>query len=129
MSTLGMRLNNPLNIRYSPMNNWKGQSGECSGFCVFENIDYGFRAALILLRNYVRKGYRSVGTIIHRWAPKSENDTEKYIDYVVQRGAPVFINDLPDLIILCKYMAYFESGTIVDTDYLVDIAVSYGIDL
>ena len=48
---------NPLNIRFSPMNSWKGQIGDRKGFCQFEQFYYGCRAALVLLSYYVRKGY------------------------------------------------------------------------
>lgn len=74
---------NPLNIRFSPMNDWKGQIGSRKGFCEFKTFYYGCRAALVLLCNYVRKGYDTVPEIISRWAPASENNTKAYIDTVV----------------------------------------------
>lgn len=82
MSTpLGLRINNPLNIRFSIMNTWKGQIGFEKGFCKFDTLEHGFRAALVLLCNYHRKGYDSVEKIVTRWAPPSENNTKAYITY------------------------------------------------
>ena len=129
MPTLGQRLNNPLNVRFSPMNNWKGQTGEERGFCKFVHVDYGYRAALILLRNYVRKGYNDLKLIVSRWAPPSENDTLAYIRFLKSHGVSDVIRDISDIILLCKYMAAYESDTSVDTDYLVDIAVGFDITL
>lgn len=80
MSTpLGLRINNPLNIRFSIMNTWKGQIGFEKGFCKFDTLEHGFRAALVLLCNYHRKGYDSIEKIVTRWAPPSENNTKAYI--------------------------------------------------
>lgn len=129
MPTLGQRLNNPLNVRFSPMNNWKGQVGEERGFCKFVHVDYGYRAALVLLRNYVRKGYKDLKLIVSRWAPPSENDTLAYIRFLKQHGVPDVIRDTTDLILLCKWMSAFESDSSVDSDYLVDIAVGFEITL
>lgn len=80
---LGIVNKNPLNIRYSPMNIWRGQTGSNKGFCVFSSFEFGYRAALVLLRNYISKGHVSISAIISRWAPSSENNTTAYIRYVV----------------------------------------------
>ena len=81
---IGCSNNNPLNIRFSPMNQWKGQIGCRKGFCVFDTKVHGYRAALVLLHNYVKRGYDTVHEIISRWAPASENDTKNYIRVVVE---------------------------------------------
>ena len=83
MRPLGIRNNNPLNIRFSPMNNWRGQIGCNHGFCEFDTMEHGFRAAIVLLHNYVKRGYDNVYEIISRWAPKSENNTKAYIRIVL----------------------------------------------
>lgn len=95
MEALGLRLNNPLNIRYSPMNSWLGQIGEEKGFCKFDTLEHGYRAALVLLGNYQRKGYDTISKIISRWAPLSENNTEAYIAYV-ERGVRLYHFDDAD---------------------------------
>ena len=90
--TRGLRNNNPLNIRKVPGTHWRGEvlpqrgSGEGAGdrlFVQFESLEYGIRAAFCILETYRRK-YKAVciEDIINRWAPPSENDTEKYIKNV-----------------------------------------------
>lgn len=73
---------NPFNIRYSKCNPWKGQIGSYRGFCKFEDVQFGLRAGLIILRNYIRQGFNTPEKIINRYAPPSENDTFNYIKYV-----------------------------------------------
>lgn len=76
----GLRNCNPLNIRHSAGNRWVGQLGHEAGFCVFVDIRHGLRAAFRLLRTYqMRYGCWSVGDIIRRWAPETENNTQGYI--------------------------------------------------
>ena len=87
MAPLGLRNNNPLNIRFSPRSNWIGQTGENKGFCVFDSLEHGFRAAFKLLNNYIKQGYDTVPKIISRWAPQSENNTTAYIDFVLADAA------------------------------------------
>ena len=77
--------NNPLNIRYSEKNEWLGQTGERNGFCVFSEEKFGWRAAFVLLKNYYKKGYRSVSQIVHRFAPASENPTSSYVSFVCDK--------------------------------------------
>ena len=88
--TRGIRNNNPLNIRRVAGQRWKGeilpsiQGGDGGGsFVRFESIEYGIRAAFVLFRTYAIK-YKAncIQDIISRWAPPSENDTEKYIKNV-----------------------------------------------
>lgn len=84
METLGVRYNNPCNIRYSKLNTWKGQLGQSKGFCKFSSMDYGVRAVLAILRSYrFHYGLDTIRKIITRFAPPSENDTESYISFVV----------------------------------------------
>lgn len=82
---IGYRINNPLNIRYSTANNWKGQTGEQSGFCVFDSPENGLRAAMVNLKSYRKKGVITIGDIISRWAPPTENNTQNYIDFVCKK--------------------------------------------
>ena len=78
----GIRNNNPLNIRRSK-DQWKGlaEAQNDRAFCQFKSLEYGWRAAFYLLtRTYYHK-YRlyTIRTIIRRWAPPGENNTETYI--------------------------------------------------
>jgi len=81
---LGLRNNNPLNIRHVPGQQWKGslplREGRGGSFVRFESIEFGLRAAFCILRTY-RNKYKAVciEDIITRWAPPTENDTRKYI--------------------------------------------------
>lgn len=77
--------NNPFNIRHNAGNHWLGQSVnlESHGFCNFDSLDFGIRAAcMLIMRSYRKKGVLSVDEIIHRFAPPSENRTDKYVQYV-----------------------------------------------
>ena len=94
--------NNPLNIRRVAGTHWKGevlpsiqggagggslpsiQGGDGGGsFVRFESIEFGLRAAFVLLRTYSAKYHANcIRDIISRWAPPTENDTEKYIKNV-----------------------------------------------
>ena len=78
----GIRNNNPLNIRRSK-DQWKGlaEAQTDRAFVQFKSLEYGWRAAFYLLtRTYYHK-YRlyTIRTIIRRWAPSNENDTNAYI--------------------------------------------------
>lgn len=128
--TLGVRNCNPLNIRFSPNNNWKGQTGCNRGFCTFIDMEHGFRAALVLLRNYLRRGLVTPRQIISNWAPANENDTEAYI-----RNAPYpwssdyRLSSPEDVAILCAAMAYIESLVEVNPIDLLDIIRKYDIQI
>lgn len=81
----GYRNNNPLNIRLNAANAWKGKitPNTDGAFEQFSDMAYGYRAALYLLRKYIKQGYTTIGSIITRWAPPSENNTNSYINHVV----------------------------------------------
>lgn len=83
MAARGIRNNNPGNIRHG--DKWQGLSAEQtdSEFCVFSQPEYGIRALCRILRTYQRKyGLRDVHSIINRFAPPVENNTESYIKSV-----------------------------------------------
>lgn len=119
--SLGIRNNNPLNIRYSKNIHWKGQNGVKKGFCTFESMKYGYRAALLLLCNYYNKGYDTIRKIINRWAPASENNTSAYIKYVsfaCSVEPDVRISDFYTLTQIALVMSIYECGTgIVTMEY------------
>ena len=80
----GIRNHNPLNIRRTGKDQWKGLSKVQNdrSFCQFESLKWGWRAAFHLLtRTYYHK-YRlyTIRGIISRWAPPQDhNNTEAYI--------------------------------------------------
>ena len=80
--TLGKHNNNPFNIRWSNANKWEGQSHSYKGFVYFHSIEYGIRAAICLIRNYLRINVNTPRKIIERFAPPSENDTQAYLFYI-----------------------------------------------
>lgn len=114
----GIRNNNPLNIRIG--NTWLGERhpAECDDPCFeqFVSIIYGLRAAFCILRRYIRHYHRNtIRLIITSWAPATENDTGRYIDFVAKQ---VGINpddkiDYSDKATMCaivQAMAQMECG-------------------
>ena len=88
--TRGTRNNNPLNIRRSA-DRWEGTRSEQTdpSFVQFDTMAYGYRAAWKTLESYWNHFHRirqpfNVTTIIHRWAPPTENDTQNYIRTVLR---------------------------------------------
>lgn len=88
-----MRNNNPLNIRHSK-DQWEGMAitQTDKAFVQFQTLAYGYRAAWKVLESYwkhckqERKMF-TVGSIIERWAPRTENDTDAYIRTVLSLTA------------------------------------------
>lgn len=83
----GIRNNNPLNIRIG--NNWWGEveNQTDTQFEQFKKMEYGIRAAFIILRRYIEKyGRNTVALIISSWAPSSENNTKAYIKFVCEKA-------------------------------------------
>ena len=119
--TRGMRNCNPLNIRRVAGTEWKGQRAEQTDrhFVQFERIEWGLRAAFCILRTYARRyNLRCIRDIVTRWAPSSENNTERYIDNVCRwtgYGGRQRLTEA-DWPILVKAMARQECGlTLSDT--------------
>lgn len=81
----GLRNRNPLNIRRSA-DLWQGMAEEQTDreFFQFKSMDWGYRAAFVVLRTYRhRYGANTVERIVRRWAPPEDgNDTEIYIQKV-----------------------------------------------
>ena len=82
----GIRNHNPLNIRRTAKDQWKGMAEVQSdrAFVQFKSLEWGWRAAFYLLtRTYYHK-YRlyTIRSIINRWAPPNENKTSAYIENV-----------------------------------------------
>lgn len=116
----GIRNNNPLNIRIG--NTWLGEvpNPTDSDFEQFTSMIYGLRAALCILRRYIRRyGRNTPAKIIHAWAPASENDTARYIDIVCRHSniASNEVIDYADRDTMCRLvvaMAFVENGCSID---------------
>ena len=78
---LGLRQRNPGNIR--PGAGFIGESGAGSGYSIFDSDDEGLRAIQRLLMTYGDEyGLNTIRGLANRYAPKSENPTESYIDFL-----------------------------------------------
>lgn len=115
--------NNPFNIRRSG-SKWQGLTGYRRGFCQFDSLDNGVRAAaIIIFRTYYNRGFTSIRQILYRFAPPCENDTESYVKYMSGQvycppNIPVPAS-LRARFLFC--MAYFESKTTVSYDLIVNV--------
>lgn len=124
----GIRNNNPGNIDYNKVNNWKGQLPFDKKieprFCRFESPEYGIRALIVLLRTYQRKrGLKTVLGLINRWAPSLENFTSIYVSKVskemgVVPTAIINLDDKETAIKMAKAIVQVENG---QQPYLDDV--------
>lgn len=122
----GIRNNNPLNIRIG--NTWLGEVSDPTDpeFEQFCSMVYGVRAGFVLLRRYIRHYHRTtIPQVIAAWAPKSENDTTKYIDTVCQLSkiSPDTTLDFykkEQMISLVDAMIFVECGQHIDAKILRD---------
>ena len=124
--TLGQRINNPFNIKFSESNDWRGadtslREGEYEGF---GNSDDGIRAADRVLKNYGKNSdIETLRGTINRYAPPSENPTKSYLDYISEKTGidPDEKIDLSDPSIratLLSPMAQFESRSTFSPDQI-----------
>ncbi len=82
----GIRNNNPLNIRVG--NKWKGEVSYPTDwqFEQFVSMEWGVRAAFIILRRYIQHyGLNTIARIIAKWAPANENNTRAYVKAVATK--------------------------------------------
>lgn len=129
MEPRGIRNNNPLNIRKG--NNWKGERPQQTdkAFEEFQTMQYGIRAGFIILRKYIT-GYNGICTpfntvskIVRRWAPPSENATQKYIDFVAKdmgigQHDTISFKDRATMVRLVYAMIFVECGQRVDKEVI-----------
>ena len=129
MEPRGIRNNNPLNIRKG--NNWKGERPHQTdkAFEEFQSMEFGIRAGFIILRKYIN-GYFGLTTkfntiekIIRRWAPPSENATQKYIDFVakdmgISAHLPISFQCKEKMVNLVYAMIFVECGQRVSKDII-----------
>lgn len=83
----GLRNRNPLNIRIG--NVWLGEEPNPTDpdFEQFVAMEYGVRAAFVLLHRYIRHYKRTtIRAIIKAWAPATENNVEAYVATVAKHS-------------------------------------------
>lgn len=107
----GIRNNNPLNIRIG--NTWLGERRNPTdpAFEEFVAIEYGYRAAFCILRRYIRRYHKNTITaIVSTWAPASENDTRRYIDFVSDQmqKSPSDVIDYSDKVSMIRLVAAMQ---------------------
>lgn len=122
MQTRGERNNNPGNIRKTSIR-WLGEIlGNDIGFEKFDTPEHGIRALAKILLTYQDKyKLRTISEIINRWAPKSENNTKAYINFVSKYTNYVEDQELGlqnpiTLYNLVRAIITFENGRIVYSD-------------
>lgn len=120
----GIRNNNPLNIRTG--NTWLGERKNPTDpdFEEFVSMEYGIRAAFLILKRYIRRyGKNTVSAIISTWAPSTENDTLKYIDTVCAKTGltptqPIAFENKATMCKLVSAMAFIECGQPIDYEVI-----------
>lgn len=96
----------------------------------FVTIEYGYRAAFLILRRYIRRYKKNtIASIVSTWAPASENNTQRYIDFVCQKtqlasDAVIDYEDKDTMVSLVAAMHYMECGVPADI-----VKVSKGYDM
>lgn len=129
MEPRGIRNNNPLNIRKG--NNWKGErpNQKDRAFEEFVSMEYGIRAGFIILRKYI-SGYNgltnkfnTIELIVRRWAPPTENATQKYIDFVakdmgISPHLRLSFGNKNQMVNLVYAMIFVECGQRVDKEVI-----------
>lgn len=116
MTSRGIRNNNPGNIRKGEK--WQGlaENQTDSSFLIFKSPEWGIRALCRILRNYQKKyGLRDIRSIINRYAPPAENDTNSYIYSVclalgIKDYTPVNLSDNNVMLKLLKAIIRHENG-------------------
>lgn len=124
--------NNIFNIRAGQAQ-WLGMTGTRRGFVEFKTREYGIRAWLVLMRNYRRLyGCRTIRQIVTRFAPPTENQTERYIRFCAQGvmlDADCEMTALVDYAFLGKYMARMETGTAVTAEEILEVMNKFNITI
>lgn len=117
--TRGEKNNNPLNIKKSS-DTFKGEikPSQDAVFKQFESMEYGYRAAIVIIGTYIGRGLNTIEKIVRRWAPPIENSTERYILNVekntgIDRNHVLkLVGDSEQIIAIVGAMSVMEIGKI-----------------
>ncbi len=123
----GLRNCNPVNIRIST-DKFLGeiQPSTDKQFKQFKSNAYGYRAGFRILLTYITRYHiNTLRGMLHRFAPMSENATEKYIETVSKRAAVdpdevIRTVDKEMLIRIVAAMSYVENGVEADMSEVID---------
>lgn len=129
----GLRNNNPGNLIQTNIP-WNGKvplsQNTDSRFEQFYELRYGIRALMLDLYNDFYKGKNTVTQLISEFAPHFENNTDAYINSVINGIGSNVIGTLTEekLIGLSKAIVLMENGVkyknyITDNDYKQAVAI------
>ena len=111
----GIRNKNPGNIKLGT--NWDGLAAEQTDptICIFDEAVMGIRALQRILLTYrFTHKKATIDEIIYRWAPPSENSTDKYVEFVckkLNKEKDVRLNNsMEDYLPLVKAIIQMENG-------------------
>lgn len=116
----GLRNRNPLNIRIG--NVWLGEEPNPTdpSFEQFVAMEYGVRAAFVLLRRYIRHYRRTtIRAVVQAWAPANENNVEAYVDTVAKHSGidpddTLDYGNVEQMVALFQGMCLVENGRTLD---------------
>ena len=124
--TRGLRNNNPGNIRHDGVK-WRGEiAGTDKSFKTFETMAWGVRAMFLLLNNYqIKYGIDTIESMIKRWAPENENNTETYIQTVskisgINRSTLVTTTRKEQMLPIIEAMIMVENGKNIPYDIICE---------
>lgn len=125
----GITLNNPLNLHFSEHRLWPGlnpSEPQRQGICHFLSLEDGYRAALMLMHEYMSVyNLLTPAAIIYRWAPATEHKTHLYLAAVCALSGldqNELIDDMSiEMLQLLVAMARMETGLRPDVTYLMDL--------
>lgn len=127
--------NNPLNLCSKSPNKWKGQLGVVDGFCTFETLDYGVRAAAYtLMQTYRRRRICTYGDIIKNFFSYDMYNSKNY-DYLICNELNVSVHDVPGtrldfaklLFVLWKFVQ--DDKPIYNSERILNMIVFHGLSI
>lgn len=119
---LGIRNNNPGNIKWSSANDWVGQTGQdANGFAIFSDPVYGLRAMFMVLQAYSNEGALfpnstapfSISTIAPRWTATNQAGWTATVEQVsgIPRGQQIDPTSQSQMSALVNGIIAAENGT------------------
>jgi hypothetical protein len=98
----------------------------------FETREHGIRAWIVLMRTY-RVKYRcaTVRSIVTRFAPPNENNTQAYIKYCrerVYKSEITWLSTTADYVRLGCAMAKMETGTELTAHEIYEVMRKFGLN-